>query len=139
MSASPGLFLTLALAAATSGLPESAGGHEARQEGNINTPITFPAGRETVLDVLTERIAFSCKLPGIQAAAGLSESECIERVRGADTACREIAREQIPEEIIPSKERYERELKVFIDCLIPPTDRRIDFDTHGEALMAGQR
>jgi hypothetical protein len=129
----------LMLASATTSLPDSAGGHEARQEGKISSPVTFPARRETVFDVLTERIVVSCKLPGLQAAAGLSESECIERVRGADTACRGIAREQIPEETIPSKERYERELKVFIDCLIPPTDRRIDFDTHGEALIAGRR
>lgn len=91
----------------------------------------YPADREQMFELLSKRILVSCKMPDLQAAARLSERQCLERVRAAEDRCKADARVLIPEGEIATKEQYGKEFKLYIDCLIPPTDRTHKPERHG--------
>ena len=91
------------------GLPQSA-----------RTPV-YPADRESLFEDLAHNVLFLCRRPDLQAAARLSETDCKRHVLTVKGGCKAEARERIAETSIASKQRYEREFKQFIDCLIPPT------------------
>jgi hypothetical protein len=91
------------------GLPQSA-----------RTPV-YPADRESLFEDLAHNVLFLCRRPELQAAARLSETDCKRHVLAVKGGCKAEARERIAETSIASRQRYEQELKQFIDCLIPPT------------------
>lgn len=92
-----------------------------------------------MFEILSERIMVACKRPDLQESAGLSEAECADSVRGRKAACKSRSRIEIPDELIDSKERYERyeaEFKRYLDCLIPPTDQGAEAQAPGDQEIA---
>ena len=85
--------------------------------------VSYPASREVVLETLAGNIVLACKLPDLQAAAELNESQCRTYVMAAKHACKAKARVLIPELMIQSQAQFGSEFRAYLDCLIPPTDR----------------
>jgi hypothetical protein len=110
---------------------KTAGGESGKARGLLH-----PADREEVFELLSRRILVWCKMPDLQAAARLSERQCLERVRAAEDRCKADARVLIPEVEIATKEQYEKEFKLYMDCLIPPTGRTHEPERHGLQKIA---
>ena len=138
MRASLNFLLPFTIAAGAASTSGACGEPEAPLVRNVDAPIEYPASRELIFDVLAGRIILACKLPDLQTAAELTEEECAERVRVVLPLCKDTARAEIPSETILAKEEFKNEFKVFIDCLIPPTESPGKADSLDEVLVAGR-